>query len=390
LLEAGSELALAEVDLDETSIETPAGAQRELKRVEVECIHADPGALTPLVDELRTATGLQPVESSKFRAGLAAAGLDPVAAQSLGRTDITAALPFAETQLALLRRYFQDMCSQEAEVRGGSVNAVHAMRVAARHLEVLLRIFRGFGPTWAVGTRGRVRGLIKALGAARDCDVQLEFLDQSMDQMPENARTELVPVRERLARQRTRERERLLRVLDSPPVHAWTSDWQHHLAAGTPGTARAQRSVTGEIARRLVREQARALRKRVRKLGSGADAAGYHEVRIRAKRLRYTVDAFASLYGEAAANYIAAVARLQTVLGEYNDAKVREQRFTELVSRGPRLPATTTFQVGRLVERDSRAYDRFQRRFERAYRRVRRKRWRELNAVMKLAAESPG
>jgi CHAD domain-containing protein len=264
------------------------------------------------------------------------------------------------------------------------------MRVAARHLDVLLRIFRGFGPTWAVSTRGRVRGLIKALGAVRDCDVQLEFLDQSMDQMPENARAELVPVRERLARQRTRERERLLRVLDSPPVRAWTRDWQRHLSAGTPGTARAQRSVTGEVARRLVREQARALRKRVRKLGSGADAAGYHEVRIRAKRLRYTVDAFASLYGEPAANYIAAVARLQTVLGEYNDAKVRERRFTELVSRGPRLPATTTFQVGRLVERDSRAYDRFQRRFERAYRRVRRKRWRELNAVMKLAAESPG
>ena len=53
-------------------------------------------------------------------------------------------------------------------------------------------------------------------------------------------------------------------------------------------------------------------------------------------------------------------------------------------------PAAATFQVGRMVERDSRAFDRFERRFERAYRRIRRKRWRELNAVMKLAAESPG
>jgi len=388
LLEAGSDLPLAEVDLDETSIETPAGAQRELRRVEVECMHADPGALSPLVDELRVAAQLQPVEVSKFRAGLEAAGLDPVAAQSLGRTDFTATLPFADTQLALLRRYFVAAAGHEAEVRAGSVTAVHEMRVALRHLDVLLRVFRGFGPTWAVRSRGRVRGLIKALGGVRDCDVQLEFLDRTLAQRDEMARATFAPVRERLVNQRVRARERLLRTLESPPVRAWSQEWQQHLRTGTAGSARAQRTMTAVVARELIREQARALRKRVRKLEAGADADGYHEVRIRAKRLRYAVDAFAGLYGEAAEAYVGALARLQNVLGEYNDSKVREQRFTELVSRGPRLPAATSFQVGRLVERDSQAFERFQRRFERAYRRTRRRRWRDLNAVMKGTASS--
>ena len=45
LLEADSELALAEVDLDETSIEAQSGQSQELRRVEVECINAEPGAL---------------------------------------------------------------------------------------------------------------------------------------------------------------------------------------------------------------------------------------------------------------------------------------------------------------------------------------------------------
>src|SRR4051812_41244249 len=106
LLEADTELPLAEVDLDETSIETPAGEAQQLKRVEVECINAEPAALSPLVDELRDAAQLVPVEVSKFRAGLDAAGLDPLRVPDVGNIDIRPAQPFAEAQLALLRRYF--------------------------------------------------------------------------------------------------------------------------------------------------------------------------------------------------------------------------------------------------------------------------------------------
>ena len=231
------------------------------------------------------------------------------------------------------------MLDKEAEVRAGSATAVHEMRVAARHLDVLLRVFRGYGPSWAVSTRGRVRGLIKALGAVRDCDVQLGFLDATLASLDPEARQAFEPVRARLGEQRDKARARLLQTLDSPPLRAFIRDWREHLTAATPGSARAQRGVTAVIARDLIRDQARKLRKRARRLDDDAAADDFHEVRIRAKRLRYTVDAFASLYGDAAQAYIGALARLQAVLGEYHDSKVREQRFAELVSRGPRLPS---------------------------------------------------
>ena len=61
LLEADSDLPLAEIDLDETSIEAPSGQARELRRVEVECIHADPGRREslggPVARSGATATG---------------------------------------------------------------------------------------------------------------------------------------------------------------------------------------------------------------------------------------------------------------------------------------------------------------------------------------------
>jgi triphosphatase len=383
LLEADTELPLAEVDLDETSIETASGTSQELRRVEVECINAEPEALSPLVDELRVAAQLVPVVLSKFRAGLEAAGLNPATPQSTGNVEIQPAQPFAAAQLALLRRYFAAVLGKEAEVRLGQGTAVHEMRVAARHLDVLLRIFVGYGPTWAVASRGRVRGLIKALGATRDCDVQIAFLDSTLAAVDGEVRKAFAPVRERLVDQQAKARVRLLQTLDSPGIQTWMREWQEHLHQSTPGSARAQQAITAVVARELIREQARRLRKRADGIDEHSPPEDFHEVRIRTKRLRYTLDAFASLYGNAAGEFAQALAKLQTVLGDYNDSTVREKRFTELVSDGPRLPASTSFLVGRLVERDVRAFERCRQKFSKAYRRTRRRRWEELLEVMK-------
>jgi CHAD domain-containing protein len=297
--------------------------------------------------------------------------------------EIHATQPFAEAQLALLRRYFAAALSKEAEVRAGSSSAVHEMRVAARHLDVLLRIFRGYGPTWAVASRGRLRALIKSLGALRDSDVQIEFLDTVLRALSGEACKPFAPMRERLVAQQAKARTRVLQTLDSPGIQNWMRDWQQHLRDATPGSARAQQVATGVVARELIREQARRLRRRADRIDEHSSPEDFHEVRIRAKRLRYTLDAFASLYGSAAKGFVGALAKLQTVLGEFHDSTVRERCFTELVAEGPRLPSSTSFMVGRLVERDVRAFERCRKRYSKAYRRTRRGRWRELTDVMK-------
>ena len=240
LLEADTDLPLAEVDLDETSIESPSGQARELRRVEVECIHADPGALSAWVEQMRMAAQLQPVEASKFRTGLEVAGLKPFEPESLGSTEITATQCFADAQLATLRRYFAAAFAREAEARAGSVTSLHEMRVAARHIDVLLRVFRGYGPVWAVQSRGRVRGLIKVLGAVRDCDVHIGFLDKALATLAPEQRAAFDPVRARLVTQQQKARGRLLSALESPPVQAFVREWRENLrAAGAWQPARA-------------------------------------------------------------------------------------------------------------------------------------------------------
>jgi hypothetical protein len=66
--------------------------------------------------------------------------------------------------------------------------------------------------------------------------------------------------------------------------------------------------------------------------------------------------------------------------------------FADLVTRGRRVPAATSFLVGRLVERDQTNFKKCQRKFSKAYRRINRRRWRELQGAMRkqaLAASSP-
>jgi CHAD domain-containing protein len=262
------------------------------------------------------------------------------------------------------------------------------MRVAARHLDVLLRAFSGYGPRWAAASRGTLRALIKALGAVRDRDVQLEYLHTASAALQGADRATIEPLRERLAQQRAQARARLLHTLDSPRTRSWVAHWLDQLRLGTDSGARARASNTVRVARDLIRSAAGKLRKRADRLNDESSADDFHQVRIRAKRLRYVLDAFGSLYGEPAREYLDALAKLQHVLGEYHDSTVRAGMFAELVTNGRRVPAATSFLVGRLVEREQGKFRECQRKFSKAYRRIKRRRWRDLLAAMREQARA--
>ena len=132
----------------------------------------------------------------------------------------------------------------------------------------------------------------------------------------------------------------------------WSTGSQQ-LRLGTASSARARQAITAKVARELIRATARKLRKRADALDETSTAEAFHEVRIRAKRLRYALDAFGSLYGDAArelpgrARQIAARARrIPRLRGAHEKCLPNSSRT------GRRVPAATSFLVGRLVERD--------------------------------------
>ena len=88
-----------------------------------------------------------------------------------------------------------------------------------------------------------------------------------------------------------------------------------------------------------------------KRLTNDSPAAEYHDLRIRAKRLRYSLEVFGELYGKPAERMASALKTLQDMLGDHQDAEVGIARLHAIVaSHGHELPPTTLVAVGRLIE----------------------------------------
>jgi CHAD domain-containing protein len=144
-----------------------------------------------------------------------------------------------------------------------------------------------------------------------------------------------------------------------------------------------------EFALAALRRHYKRVRKAVDRLRSESTAKDYHEVRSRVKRLRYAIEAFAPLCGESGEKYLRALVRVQTVLGEYQDAEVRAAHLATLAKRRNHpLPGATLLLMGRIVERDARKGRKARRRFPKVYRCMRGRPWKRLRRSLTAADDA--
>jgi CHAD domain-containing protein len=100
--------------------------------------------------------------------------------------------------------------------------------------------------------------------------------------------------------------------------------------------------------------------RKVRKKGKGLaelDAASRHKLRIQAKKLRYAVEFFASLFSGKQASkrgkFLRAVERLQNALGDLNDIAVHENRIAGTAGRSAQASGRRAFAAGLLAGREN-------------------------------------
>jgi CHAD domain-containing protein len=98
----------------------------------------------------------------------------------------------------------------------------------------------------------------------------------------------------------------------------------------------------------LVRKPWNHLEKAVESLDADPPDAALHRVRIRAKRARYAAEAAAPIVGKPARAFAKAVADLQTVLGDHQDAVVAEDWLRREGARS----ATVALAAGQLIARE--------------------------------------
>ncbi len=331
---------IAEIALDDITIPTD---QRRLpfhaQRVEVELmpdLSEDTREVAErFVQELRRACKLSPAKDSKFHLGLTANRRTPQVEADLGSPSSTDELDeqvlCGDLALAVLREHFADFLANEPGARlGENPEAVHRMRVATRRLRAAISLFQDFLPEQARALRRELRWVGRALGAVRDCDVQMQRV-QTWQQQDSPLRSAAEVWRAALEHQREQARAHLLRALNSLRYQRLVEDFTHLLRDPSHMPPAAQHLARREMPALLLKQYAR-VREEGDTIGPDSPAEDYHALRIQCKRLRYALECCQPLYDRVIARFVERLVDLQDALGEQQDACVAIQQLRMLLT----------------------------------------------------------
>lgn len=234
------------------------------------------------------------------------------------------------------RRVFESLSGQAEAIRDAVPGVrratdpedIHRMRVASRRLRIRLSLFEDYLPKKkARFWRRRLRRLTRALGQARDTDVQLIFLEEYRAKLAdEREQPGVKRLTARTRRQRRRLQKQVLKALDKVEDSGILTDMRRcfQLAVDASLPAGSEAGVPGVLAQACKAIEAR-LHEVLEFEGLIRDprhSAELHRMRIAAKHLRYCMEAFAQLFSGRLKRPIKTAKAIQEILGDIHDSDV--------------------------------------------------------------------
>ena len=231
---------------------------------------------------------------------------------------------------------------------------LHDYRVCLRRTRSLLGQIKNVFPADAVTHfRTEFQWLARATSTKRDLDVLLLSLRRMSKSLPAD---DLAAFFAFLSRKQLHEQRVLERLLEGNRYRALLAGWQNFLQDAPPGVpepADAARPLVELTSRRILRLYRRVV-DHAMAIQDKTPADAIHRVRIEAKKLRYVIDATRSLHDRRDLDRtIDSLKRVQSVLGDFNDAQVQERNLLDsgkaLVEAGAG-ESVALLTVGRLAE----------------------------------------
>lgn len=263
---------------------------------------------------------------------------------------------------------------------GQDIEYIHRMRVASRRLRAALPLFRAcFTEKQYKKWMQEITNITRALGDARDADVQIAFLIKSLkkiqkdDALQKKVMTDHQPSMEpairflllSLQKKRTVLQKRVLSALVRLEKSQVPDDMQSVFT--TMGedlrATRKKPSLSGipPVAALRIRKRLSILLSYESWVIHPEAVAEHHALRIAAKKLRYTMEIYGSIYRNSLKKPLVRVKKLQEILGDIHDCDVWIDHITTLLLRersllrsrkGSKRPDTTTLSGLRVLLRD--------------------------------------
>ena len=378
---ADGEGALGEIALDRTTVGEGRRAH-ELLRVEVEVAEDAIDRALPFVAALREGAGLRPARSGKLAAALAAAGASPGwEPRPPGPMTIERDGSLGDLAYAVMRRDFLRLVEHEPIARlGEDAEGVHQMRVACRRLRAALATFGEALPPDLTAQNREIRWIARSLGDVRDLDVQRERLARARPLIGAKAAAAIDAL---FAERREGARAEMLAALDSERYRACIERLSELLRARPAGGAGERPAL--DCAPALIARW----RRRVRREGDAIDGkspeSAYHDLRMTVRKLRYALEFFAPLHGEAGEVYARHVTRLQNLLGEHQDAAIAAGFYRRLArEEGKRLGKAGARGARELAANAAAEAEGFRWKFPKRFSRLRGPHWRRYRDAMAI------
>lgn len=206
------------------------------------------------------------------------------------------------------------------------IEFIHRMRVASRRIRSCLPLFEEcFPPKKYRQWRKEIRNITRALREARDADVQIAFLKTYTETLNEES---LRPGAQRfllrLRQRRERTQPRVIKAIDGLLESGVVENMEKSCRKMRKGSCNADVNsleiyekaivlITSRLDEIFVHEASVYIPENIKE---------HHAMRIAVKRLRYTMEAFSSLYEGELENQIAVCKKLQDMLGDLHDCDV--------------------------------------------------------------------
>ena len=364
----------------EVEVELTGGGPRLLRAADAQ-LRKDGLRPSPRSAKLQRALGWDeqdgPASSggaSAAQAGPAPGGPRPALNGHAGRHHATRPASAGDVVLAYLREHGERLGSLDPLVRADQPDSVHQMRVTTRRLRSTLQSFGDVIPR--AGTEEILAGLKwlgGVLGEARDAEVLASRLMQNLRTIP--AELVLGPAQARVqghfAPIQAAARQNVLAALDSPRYFA-LRDALDGLLADPPLSADAARPA-GRVLPGAARRTYRRTRRRMRQAGhtppGHPQEAAYHEARKAAKRARYAGEAVTPAFGKEARRFTKQMKKVQTVLGDHQDAVVARGVDREL-GISANLAGENAFTFGLLYDQEDQRAARLRAKAQRTWKRT--------------------
>ncbi|MHC5083042.1 MAG: CHAD domain-containing protein [Planctomycetota bacterium] len=234
------------------------------------------------------------------------------------------ACSFVSGQLSKLMKHLQGAKTAE------EIEDVHQARVACRRLRSAMEIF---GDCFDAGKlkrwKKKIRALLKSFGAARDLDVQIEFLKEvlaGIDDQHKKNRPGIQRMMLRWQQKRDAVQPKVVKAVETiQKEHLLTNihlEVERVLFELKHLSAPAVSDAVTERAQKQIQERAVDFLGRGHCLQDPEEVPEHHAMRISAKKLRYTMEICDSALEGLLKPAIKKVKKIQTLLGDMHDCDV--------------------------------------------------------------------